>query len=113
MVGRVEDELKDRGGILGALPADVEHLPAEPREAVVAVLVAPLGGPAEVELAAVGFDAEADGREGQVEDPGQAAAAQSLASAYASAAAQLSTLDLSPADRATNVQLVTALRGSR
>jgi predicted Ser/Thr protein kinase len=43
---------------------------------------------------------------------GQAAAAQSLASAYASAAAQLSPLHLSPADRATNVQLVTALRGA-
>jgi hypothetical protein len=43
---------------------------------------------------------------------GQAAAAQSLASAYASAAAQLSTLNLSPADRATNVQLVAALQGA-
>jgi predicted Ser/Thr protein kinase len=43
---------------------------------------------------------------------GQAAAAQSLASAYAGAAAQLSALNLSPADRATNAQLVDALRGA-
>jgi protein kinase-like protein len=43
---------------------------------------------------------------------GQAAAAQSLASAYDSAAAQLSALNLSPADRATNAQLLEALRGA-
>jgi hypothetical protein len=43
---------------------------------------------------------------------GQAAAAQSLASAYDSAAAQLGALNLSPADRAANAQLVTALRGA-
>jgi serine/threonine protein kinase len=43
---------------------------------------------------------------------GQAAAARSLASAYDSAAAQLSALNLSPADRATNTQLLQALRGA-
>ena len=43
---------------------------------------------------------------------GQAAAAQSLASAYDSAAAQLSALNLSPADRTTNTQLLQALRGA-
>ena len=43
---------------------------------------------------------------------GQAAAAQSLASAYDSAAAQLSALNLSPADRAANSQLLEALRGA-
>ena len=43
---------------------------------------------------------------------GQAAAAQSLASAYDGAAAQLSALNLSPADRATNAQLLEALRGA-
>jgi hypothetical protein len=43
---------------------------------------------------------------------GQAAAAQSLASAYDSAAAQLGALDLSPADRAANSELLDALRGA-
>jgi hypothetical protein len=42
---------------------------------------------------------------------GQAAAAESLASAYDGAAAQLSALNLSPADGATNSQLLEALRG--
>jgi hypothetical protein len=40
----------------------------------------------------------------------QAAAARTLASAYDTAAAQLAVLDLSPADRGANQQLVTALR---
>jgi hypothetical protein len=43
---------------------------------------------------------------------GQAAAAQSLATSYDSAAAQLSALKLSPADSATNTQLVGALKGA-
>jgi hypothetical protein len=41
---------------------------------------------------------------------GQAAAEQALASEYQTAAAQLATLELSPADRGANQQLVTALR---
>jgi hypothetical protein len=40
----------------------------------------------------------------------QAAAARTLAGAYDTAAAQLAVLDLSPADRGANQQLVTALR---
>ena len=43
---------------------------------------------------------------------GQAAAARSLASAYDSAAGQLSALNLSPADRTTNIQLLDALQGA-
>jgi predicted Ser/Thr protein kinase len=43
---------------------------------------------------------------------GQAAAARALASAYDGAAAQLAALQLSPADRAANHQLIKALRGA-
>src|SRR4051812_12822780 len=43
---------------------------------------------------------------------GQAAAARALASAYEGAAAQLAGVDLSPADREANANLVTALRGA-
>jgi serine/threonine protein kinase len=43
---------------------------------------------------------------------GQAAAARALASAYNDAAAQLAALSVSPADRAANARLVTALRGA-
>jgi serine/threonine protein kinase len=43
---------------------------------------------------------------------GQAAAARSLASAYAVAAAQLGSLDLSPADRSANARLASALRAA-
>jgi serine/threonine protein kinase len=43
---------------------------------------------------------------------GQATAAQSLASAYEVAAAQLGTLNLSPADRSANAELVRALQGA-
>ena len=42
--------------------------------------------------------------------PDQAAAERALASDYETAAAQLATLELSPADRGANRQLVTALR---
>jgi hypothetical protein len=43
---------------------------------------------------------------------GQAAAADALARSYAAAAAALSALSLSPADRAANARLVAALRGA-
>ena len=56
-----------------ALPADVEHLPTAAGEPVVAILVAVLGGTAEVELTAVSLHPESDAGKRQIEDPDQLA----------------------------------------
>ena len=72
VAGGVAHEREDVLRTLGLLPAHVENLPSAAGEAVIAILVALLGITAEVELPAVRLDAEPDGREGQVEDAGQA-----------------------------------------
>jgi hypothetical protein len=73
MARRLDHQREHVLGTTGALPADVQDLPTAPGEAVVAVLVAVLGGATEVELAAVGFHTEPDRRERQVKDAGEAA----------------------------------------